>query len=453
MIASALQTKIFISYVGVLFIATLIGGLVTILSESEHVDSTTVSVSDTLTDNELSSLQERLTTITLTTSALFGQMVGDLTYAHDYAVTVFSNGFPVESYYTNYDVTTTPVPALDANGINSEYSFWYKDTDKSDNPHLDNSSLLDNSHGTIFRANPAYAGIYMGYEYGGLWRHFPYMDVAESLETKTYVCSYNGVQVTGYDPRCRGWYYAAKNNRLDTRFSSPYEDASTERVMITLSRAVELGDDDPSLLGVVASDVTLDSLGEIVLAATILDDGYTYLCDGQKQLVVHPDIEDPNLVYSVESLEFPTGGADAAAFDKLLDEHVLEGETGQTLFEKDGEPWYVTYGPVSGTPYFALMVVPEANVVEPAVTVEAYSSVSIAALVGIVCIVLAVVLVVGSLLAHRFSAMITAPVLVFTRVLSDIKDIKLNSDGSGGADLEENGDDFDEVSNLRSKIG
>lgn len=465
MIETALQTKIFIAYVGVLFVATVIGGLVTVLSESKYVDTTTVSVSDTLTNNELASLTARLTTIAETTAMLFSQLVGDVTYSHDYAVKVFDNELPVVSFYQNFDVMSTTKPPLNADGINTEYSFYYKH-ESSSTPNLDNSSLLDNSHGTIYRSNPAYAGIYMGFEDDGLWRHFPYMNVGHSLDTNSYTCVYNGLTVTGYDPRCRGWYFDAKNNELDTRFSSPYADASTGVSMISLSRAVKVGG---SLLGVVGTDVTIGSLASVVLSATILNSGYTYMCDNQKQLVLHPDITDPNEIYTVSQLEFPSGdSAEINAFYSILDNSVFQGVISQTSFQKDGATWYVTYRPVSGTPYFMLMVVSESDIVEPAVTVDTYASGSVTVLITVVCIIAACVLMIGSIIAHHFSKMITAPVLVFTRVLHDIRESNMDETPQMHADIEEGGDggsgrrstnyarahahDFDEVTELRSKI-
>jgi len=450
MIVTALQTKILVAYVGVLFCANLLGGVITVLLESDHVSSTTDTVSVTMTDRQLANLGERLNSLLNTSDTFFQQLVNDVDYQHTYAFGVFNESFPVPivSFYDNFNVMDYPSPApadVDTAGTSMYSSFWYKDQDPDTNPNLNKSSLLDNSHGPMVRSNPAYVGMYMGFE-DGLWRHFPYRDVGEDLEGDSYVCTDTGVTVTGYDPRCRGWYVLAENSPLTTQFTSPYEDASTGEVLITLARAVTI---DSSLAGVVGADISLDAMAEIISAATVLESGYSYLCDNQKQLIVHPDIIDSNIIYTIEELEFePYMESDIIFFDNLLTQSVFEGEKGQTSFNKGSDTWYVSYGPVPDTPYYLLMVVPEAEVVEPATDVETYADSSINGAITIIIILLVAVLVVGTFFAHHLSRLITGPVIVFTKVLSDIADMKMGNEEMGGS----SSNDFDEVDDLRGKI-
>ncbi len=448
MFTLTLSTKILVGYVGVLAIANLIGGLTTIFIEQGHVNETTDTVSDILTVNELAALQERSATLLETSRTLFDQLVGDVNYQHKYALEVFSDTLPIVSNYTNFDVETFPSPAppdVNAAGKSNNFSFYYHPGTPTTST-LDSSAQLDNSHGPIVRSNVAYAGLYMGFE-DGLWRHVPYLNVGTSLRGLVYTCFGTTTVVTGYDPRCRDWYVPAKEDQVNVQFSAPYEDASTGLIMITLSRAVVVSS---SLVGVVGADVTLDALAKVVLSATVLKNGYTYLCDGLKNLIVHPELNSPASVFKVSDLEFSiTAEKEIIDFDALLDDHVLQGQVGQTPFVKDGDRWFVTYGPVEGTGYFLLMVVPESDVVAPAVSVETYADQSIAGLITVVSIVLVAVVAGGFMMTTFLSAKVTAPVNVMTKILTDIAANKMEGDDlEGGAYAS----DTAEVDGLRVKI-
>jgi len=461
MFAISFENKILFTYAGVLVLANILGGLTTVSIEDSHASETVGVVAEKLSEGQLDSLNARLKALLSTAETVFQQLEGDVTYQHDYAVQVFSNSLNVVSYYENFNVVDygSSHPAdVDVDGKSMQSSFWYKHEDLASNPNLDNSSLLDNSHGPMVRSNSAYVGVYMGFE-DDLWRHFPYMNVGQTLQTKTYVCVSTGLYVTGYYPTCRGWYDLGKTNPSGIQYTPPYEDASTGQVMITLAWAVEVGS---SLVGVVGSDISLDSLASIVLNALVFESGYTYMCDGQKQLIVHPDIDSADTIYSVSDLEFESESTqESSAFDSLLDDHVLLGETGHSVFIKGGSLWFVTYGPIAGTPYFLLMVVPESEVIEPATDVENFANKQIGSMIGVVVAICVVVLVVGFLLAHRFALMIVGPVLIFTKILDDIASSRLDQDYAGtGTDIQDTvdvvvmapGEDFEEVSQLRNKM-
>lgn len=452
-ISLRLEVQILLVFVGVLLLGNIIGGVVTIVVEDTHVAESTSVVIGSLSDASAANLQQRLNSLALTVALFFNRSSNDVTYQHDYAVKVFTSGFTVLSFYDNFNVVDYPSPApggLDADGISMSSSFWYKHTDLSSNPNLNESSLLDNSHGPMVRSNAAYVGMYMGFE-DDLWRHFPYMNVGNKLQTNSYTCVSTGLSVTGYFPTCRIWYYLAKNNRGVTQYTDPYADASTGHIMITLARAVE---PSGTLLGVVAADLSLDSLSSVVRSAVILDSGYAFICDKLKQVIIHPAADDPATIYTVVGLEFGEPGQESATFEVFLDDHVMTGESGQSTFTKGGDPWSVTYGPVAGTPYFVLMVVPVAEVVEAATAVETYAVEQISIMIAVVVVICTIIVAIGGLLAHRVADLIVQPILVFTKVLEDTR--AHNMGDNMGDIVDPNSapsvDDIAEVSSLRNKI-
>jgi methyl-accepting chemotaxis protein len=67
----------------------------------------------------------------------------------------------------------------------------------------------------------------------------------------------------------------------------PYIDAETHKLVITISRTVR--NDSGTITGVIAVDVLLNKLAEIVLAQKITPDGSTVLIDNDGLFIVHPD--------------------------------------------------------------------------------------------------------------------------------------------------------------------
>mmetsp|Transcript_34646 Transcript_34646/g.64679 ORF Transcript_34646/g.64679 Transcript_34646/m.64679 type:complete len:549 (+) Transcript_34646:78-1724(+) len=447
-----LSHQLVVSYVGIMAVASLVGGLMTILLEQPHVDDTVDTMTQTMTESELDSLNVRLETLLATSAALFVQFVGDVNYQFAYATRVFNGTMPVSSFYPSYDVRdhdSNPPPNVGADGISTEYSSWYKHTDVTNLPYLNLSSVLDNSHGALIKSNPSFeAGVYMGFE-DGMMRNYPYQDVAARYQSMSYTCSHSQLTVVGYDPRCRGWYNAALLNQSEVVFTAPYNDASTGLVMITLARAV-LINHDSFMVGAVGADITLESLEATVLSATVMDNGYTYMCDGDKQLIVHPslDYSADSTIYRVTEREFdPDAEDEVLFFEQLLEDHVLRGEVGQQPFSKNGETWYVSYGPVNGTSYFLLMVVPDSDITKSADALESDADTAITVLIVIVVLVLCFIIVVGTYFAVRTSRKITGPVEVFNKILHDIAE-----ENDGSHDVDPCHYEYRDIVNLQHKI-
>jgi methyl-accepting chemotaxis protein len=90
-----------------------------------------------------------------------------------------------------------------------------------------------------------------------------------------------------WDPPNRLWHQAAMANPDTIMIVDPYIDADTHELVITISRTVR--DDSGTITGVIAVDVLLNKLAEIVLAQKITADGSTVLVDTNGLFIVHPD--------------------------------------------------------------------------------------------------------------------------------------------------------------------
>lgn len=77
---------------------------------------------------------------------------------------------------------------------------------------------------------------------------------------------------------------------------------------------------------------------------------------------------------------------------------------------------YVTYSSVVNTNYFLLMVVPESEVLEPAVTIQDYGNVALnQVIITVICVSIACILI-GAYCAHILADKIVEPVNVFNKV-------------------------------------
>jgi len=89
-----------------------------------------------------------------------------------------------------------------------------------------------------------------------------------------------------YDPRLRPWFQEAVAAGGQTTISDPYVYATTGRVGFTIAVPFYASG---SLAGVVAADVTLDSLSQFLASRTVSKGSLTMILDQQQRIVTHPD--------------------------------------------------------------------------------------------------------------------------------------------------------------------
>lgn len=88
-----------------------------------------------------------------------------------------------------------------------------------------------------------------------------------------------------YDPRDRDWYKAAMEKQGEVIVSEPYQDAGTNEWCITVSQTIKDGS------GVVAIDIYLSHLQELIGKVKLGNTGYAFLLDQDKKYIAHPTIK------------------------------------------------------------------------------------------------------------------------------------------------------------------
>jgi methyl-accepting chemotaxis protein len=137
-----------------------------------------------------------------------------------------------------------------------------------------------------------------------------------------------------WDPPDRPWFIDAIALPDTTVITEPYVDSQTGRLCITAARTVR--DDAGTIVGVIAVDVFVDVLNDIVSQRKITEDGTTVLIDNSGLYIVH---SNPEYIMEKNIFDDPSG---------LRREEILSNKI-IVSFNKDA---YICSAPVPGTGWF-----------------------------------------------------------------------------------------------------
>ncbi|MGX1192303.1 methyl-accepting chemotaxis protein [Metabacillus sp. SLBN-84] len=96
----------------------------------------------------------------------------------------------------------------------------------------------------------------------------------------------------GFDPTERPWYKAAKANPDKVIWTEPYEDATNGTYTVTGAKAVL---QNGKITGVVAFDLSLEAINDIVGAVDVGFGGYSFLLDQKGMALSHPTEQGKDL--------------------------------------------------------------------------------------------------------------------------------------------------------------
>ena len=114
---------------------------------------------------------------------------------------------------------------------------------------------------------------------------------------ETYIGLPDGSAVTGsgyqfdyswWSAPQRGWYQLALTDSSIAHVTSPYVDAQTGELCISVVHTII---NDGNLCGVLGADVFVTELQNITLSATLDSNGYSMLLDSNGDILIHPDSE------------------------------------------------------------------------------------------------------------------------------------------------------------------
>ncbi|MDU5081335.1 HD domain-containing phosphohydrolase [uncultured Tissierella sp.] len=139
-----------------------------------------------------------------------------------------------------------------------------------------------------------------------------------------------------YDIKIRPWYIKAiEENKLV--ISDVYIDALENKLITTISRPIY--NKNGELLGVVASDISMEEIIKIVEDTKIKDLGYSFLIDNAGNILAHPKYK----------YEFDSELININSISHGIHEKLKETKTGKMEVELDDVVGYLSYQPVEKT--------------------------------------------------------------------------------------------------------
>lgn len=232
-------------------------------------------------------------------------------------------------------------------------------------------------------------------------------DVYIGFKDKSFWDGSGWTPPSDYDATKRVWYEKAleKNGLI---YTAPYLDAMTKKIVITIAEPISR---DGQVVGVIGTDIYVDTITKIVEAAKPVSDSYGYLLDEDNDIIVHP-----NKTFKPTDKELKN--VDKVMNGKYKDVvNTSKSGKGINLIDYDGTSRYFISSsiPVSGwTIGFAISTSefkkPLSNLI--------YAYLAIALISIIVCILFSLI----------FGSKITKPLIGLAKVLDRTSDFDLVND-------------------------
>jgi methyl-accepting chemotaxis protein len=112
-----------------------------------------------------------------------------------------------------------------------------------------------------------------------------YLGIGENGNFLQFDATYRTPQTHDYDSRARPWYKKAVEVN-GAGITEPYIDFSTKKLVISVSAPIVK---DGKIIGVIGSDISLDTVVNTVLNISIDEQGFAYLIDDSGKTIIHKD--------------------------------------------------------------------------------------------------------------------------------------------------------------------
>ena len=139
---------------------------------------------------------------------------------------------------------------------------------------INNQNIIDKLR--LGNSSGKFAGVYIGIEENGNFLQFD--------------GTYREPQKDNYDSRARPWYkQVVETNK--SQISEPYIDFSTQKLVISVSSPIIKNN---KIIGVVGSDIFLDTVVNTILNINLHEEGFAYLIDEEGKTIIHKDEKQLN---------------------------------------------------------------------------------------------------------------------------------------------------------------
>ncbi|HEY5558037.1 HD domain-containing phosphohydrolase [Acetobacterium sp.] len=144
------------------------------------------------------------------------------------------------------------------------------------------------------------------------------------------------VPLASFDLRTRPWYIkVVASDQLI--FTEPFVNATKDQLIVTVAKPVY--NVKHEFLGVIAGDISIHSIINLVLDKNSSEEQYSFLIDGKGNILAHP-----YYIYNETS-----DLVNINAVSENLSAAMIQNKTGSTAIVLNGIPGYLAYQPIVGT--------------------------------------------------------------------------------------------------------
>ena len=111
-----------------------------------------------------------------------------------------------------------------------------------------------------------------------------------SLVNGTYIGSDDWIPGSDYNTLETEWYKSAFDKK-DTVIGNPYVDSATGNIIITISVPIKNSENTEEILGVLASDINIYNLQEIISKKSMGEKDYSFIVDKNGIIITHKNEE------------------------------------------------------------------------------------------------------------------------------------------------------------------
>ncbi len=182
---------------------------------------------------------------------------------------------------------------------------------------------------------------------GILEKNTNFSDLYIGLDDGTMIDGSGWDVPSDYDPRARDWYGFGES-RESGGFSEPYLDLVTGKIVV--SAATKLNNGNGGVSGVLAGDVSLETITEVIKKIKYGETGYAYLVNNTDgTLLAHAD--DSLVTKQIKEME----GMNL----EELQEQIVSGERGTFSYVVNGDEMIGSYMPIGSAGWSIVVAVSE----------------------------------------------------------------------------------------------
>lgn len=232
-----------------------------------------------------------------------------------------------------------------------------------------------------------------------------------------------------YDPRVRPWYQAAEKSDKPV-FTDAYLDMVTNKLAISIATPIRL--DSGEVKGVLAMDILLDTITQVVNSEKIGETGYAFMMDANGLFLAHPDSKLLNTKISdIQGLE-------------ELSKKVLTSDSGYEKYVYNNEDKIMVFEKMEGTSWIVGVTISEAEVYKELITVRI-------SFVIILLVLLAIIIVIAMITSN----IITKPIKEMTVAARQVAngELSIQIKNKGAKEIRELATAFNSMSsNIRNLV-